>query len=280
MSLALAKSPLYPARVITHRTRGRKHGPVTRLLSPSDLGEVLKPFVFLDLFDVEGAPNFGGLHPHSGIATLTYIQEGAVNYIDPDDNRGTVSAGGIEWMQAGGGMWHGGGFRGPGRTRGFQLWIALPPALELGPTTSVYQSADDLQSAGPATILLGSYRGVSSRIAAPAPINYLGVRLKAGERWIYQPPAGHEVLWAAVSHGVVRAPEEVRAGDVVAFERSEQAVEFEALSDTAFVLGSAVPHGHDLVLGYYSVHTSPGSLRKGEANISNIQQQLIQTGRL
>ena len=40
-------------------------------MSPSDLGEILKPFVFLDLFDHEGAPFNGPLHPHSGIATLT-----------------------------------------------------------------------------------------------------------------------------------------------------------------------------------------------------------------
>ena len=35
------------------------------------------------------------------------------------------------------------------------------------------------------------------------------------------------------------------------------------------VLGSAVPHGHDLVPGYYSVHTSPDALRDGEAHISS-----------
>ena len=71
MTLALAKSPLpRTARTILRRTRGRTHGPVTRLMSPSDFGEILKPFVFLDLFDHQGAPFDGGLHPHSGIATL------------------------------------------------------------------------------------------------------------------------------------------------------------------------------------------------------------------
>jgi hypothetical protein len=36
------------ARAIVHRTRGSAHGPITRLVSPGDLGEFLKPFVFLD----------------------------------------------------------------------------------------------------------------------------------------------------------------------------------------------------------------------------------------
>jgi len=34
-------------------------------MSPSDFGEILKPFVFLDLFDHEGAPFSGPLHPLS-----------------------------------------------------------------------------------------------------------------------------------------------------------------------------------------------------------------------
>ncbi|HZC57567.1 MAG TPA: pirin family protein, partial [Xanthobacteraceae bacterium] len=118
-------------------------------------------------------------------ATLTYVVEGAVNYIDPDDIRGTLQAGGVESMQAGRGMWHGGGLDEAGRTRGFQLWIAMPLALELGPTISIYRPSGDVRSDGPARIMLGSYGSASSVIASPSPINYLAVRLKAGGRWCY-----------------------------------------------------------------------------------------------
>ncbi|MDB6102244.1 MAG: pirin [Gammaproteobacteria bacterium] len=281
MALQLPKSPpLSLTRAIVQRTRGRRHGPLTRLMSPSDFGEILKPFVFLDLFDHEGAPFNGALHPHSGIATLTYIAEGAVSYIDPDNVRGTLSAGGVEWMQAGRGMWHGGGLDKAGRTRGFQLWIALPPELELGSTISIYQAPESVPGDGPARVLLGSYGSASSTITSPSPINYLAVRLEAGERWRYEPPARHTVLWAAIASGVLAAPDELRHGDLVAFEASSEAVEFEALTDTEFVLGSAAPHDHDLVLGYYSVHTSPEALRDGEAHISSIQKRLVQEGRL
>src|SRR5258705_13518275 len=165
------------ARAIVQRTRGRTDGPVTRLMSPSDFGEILKPFVFLDIFDHQGTPFSAGLHPHSGIATLTYIAEGAVSYIDPDNMRGTVPAGGVEWMQAGRGMWHGGGLDHAGRTRGFQLWIALPPKLELGPTVSIYQAPGDVPQDGSARVLLGSYGTPSSPIVCASPINYLPVRL-------------------------------------------------------------------------------------------------------
>ena len=267
-------------RAIVQRTRGRTHGPVTRLMSPSDFGELLKPFVFLDLFDHEGAPFNGPLHPHSGIATLSYVAEGAVSYIDPNNVRGTLLAGGVEWMQAGRGMWHGGGLDKAGRTRGFQLWIALPPELELGPTVSICQAPEDVQQDGPARVLLGNYGSASSALQAPSPINYLAVRLKAGERWHYTPPAGHTILWVAIAAGVLWVPDELRRGDLAAFERSSEAVEFDALTDTEFVLGSAAPHEHDLVLGYYSVHTSPDALRDGEAHISSIRERLVQEGRL
>jgi redox-sensitive bicupin YhaK (pirin superfamily) len=281
MTLASTKSPTPRlARAIVQRTRGRTHGPTTRLISPSGLGEMLKPFVFLDLFDHEGAPFNAELHPHSGIATLTYVVEGEVSYIDPDNVRGTVPAGGVEWMQAGRGMWHGGGLDKAGRTRGFQLWIALPPELELGPTISDPQVPEDVQEDGPARILLGSYRSASSAIVAPAPINYLAVRLKAGERWRYDPPAGHTVLWVAIASGVLSAPDELRHGDLAAFEPSSKAVDFEALSDAEFVLGSAAPHEHDLVTGYSSVHTSSDALRAGEAHIASIKERLVQEGRL
>jgi redox-sensitive bicupin YhaK (pirin superfamily) len=281
MSLARAKSPPPSlARLIVQRTRGRTHGSIARLMSPSDLGEILKPFVFLDLFDHAGAPFNGPLHPHSGIATLTYVAEGAVSYVDPDNVRGTLPAGGVEWMQAGRGMWHGGGLDQPSRTRGFQLWIALLPELELGPTISFYQAPEDVPQDGPARVLLGSYGSASSAIAAPSPIIYLAVRLQAGQRWRYDPPAGHTVLWVALASGLLSAPDELRHGDLAAFEASTAAVEFAALVDTEFVLGSAAPHEHDLVPGYYSVHTSPDALRDGEAHIASIRERLVQERRL
>jgi hypothetical protein len=45
------------------------------------------------------------------------------------------------------------------------------------------------------------------------------------------------------------------------------------------MLGSAVPHPHDLVLGYYSVHTSAEALAKGEQRIREIRAELVEQGR-
>jgi redox-sensitive bicupin YhaK (pirin superfamily) len=249
-------------------------------MSPSDFGRLLKPFVFLDRFETQGNPFTGfGLHPHSGIATLTYVAEGSVSYQDTNGATGLLPAGGIEWMRAGGGVWHGGGTGESGRTRGFQLWIALPPELELGTSESLYLSPEVIPHDGPARVLLGSYGTATSGIKAPSPMNYLAARLKAGECWSYQPPAGHTVLWTAVGMGSVLIPDELQQGELAVLKPTA-VIEFEAKSDAEFVLGSAVPHDYDLVLGSHSVHTSTEALREAEARIWEIQTRLIQQGKL
>jgi redox-sensitive bicupin YhaK (pirin superfamily) len=268
-------------RRIVHRTHGLRHGPVTRLMSPPDLGDILKPFVFLDLVDTEGSSLSGfGLHPHSGIATLTYLWEGSTRYEDTTGATGIPPHGGLEWFKAAHGAWHGGGAGEPGRTRGFQLWLALPPDQELGPVESIYQAPQEIHTNGPASILLGELGEVSSPLRAPSSINYLAVRLKAGESWRYQPPADHTVCWVALSTGSLAVPDRLNAGELAIFEPSNQAIEFNAEADTEFVLGSAASHPYELALGYYSVHTNPASLQAGERRIAEIRARLQQEGRL
>jgi redox-sensitive bicupin YhaK (pirin superfamily) len=122
---ATAPSP----RAIAHRTRGNgSGGPITRLMSPSDLGQALKPFVFLDIFDAQGSTIHRRaempLHPHSGIATVTVFTEGSMHYDDPASGRGTIGYGGVEWMRGGVGVWHGKEMTPPAdaaRIQGFQL---------------------------------------------------------------------------------------------------------------------------------------------------------------
>jgi redox-sensitive bicupin YhaK (pirin superfamily) len=266
-------------RAITYRTFGDSHGPITRLMSPSGLGRRLKPFVFLDIFDSAGSSFSGfGWHPHSGIATLTYLWEGDVRYEDTTGASGLLPAGGVEWFKAAGGAWHGGGGGKADRARGFQLWLALPPEKELGESESIYLNPDQIRTSGPAAALLGSYDGVSSPLEAPSSINYLAVRLKAGETWRYEPPADHDVAWIALASGSLAVPEPVAPGEMVAFDKSNQAIDIRADADSEFVLGSAASHPHDLVLGYYSVHTSPAALDTAERHIAEIQVQLRKDG--
>jgi redox-sensitive bicupin YhaK (pirin superfamily) len=267
------------SRSIALRTRGHSHGPITRLVSPGDIGQHIKPFVFLDYFEADPAhaPKFG-FHPHSGIATLTLILSGQAFYKETTDREGIIEAGGVEWMRASSGIWHTGGMSGTERIKGFQLWVAMPPALELAEPESQYLDASAFHFAGPARVIAGEYEGIRSAVGSPEGMTYLDVRLKAGDRWTYHPNKNHDVVWIASHEGVVSAPSQISAGEAVVFAEGDQSIEFKAETDAGFVLGSAIKHPYDLVTGYYSVHTTADALRQGERNIATIGRRLHNQG--
>jgi hypothetical protein len=75
-----------------------------------------------------------------------------------------------------------------------------------------------------------------------------------------------------------------RRGRIEAWElpvgQAPGAIDILAEAETELVLGSAVPHPHDLALGYYSVHTTPATLAAGERRIDEIRARLEREGRL
>ena len=283
----VSELPIFSAvspRRVTKRTRGMTHGPVTRLMSPSDLGQLLKPFVFLDLFDVDLHDPRAGftVHPHSGLATITVIVDGDLRFDDPTDGTGHIGFGGFEWMRAGNGVWHGKELSGgtSARAKGFQLWIALAPELEHSAVDSQYVEARHVPITGPAHVILGSYEGARSPARSPDGVTYLLVKLAAGAAWTFTPPEAQAHGWLAVASGQLVGATPARAGEMLIFEHSQQAITLEADpdSETIFVIGSAAPHLHELHMGNYSVHTSASSLAQGEANIERLRKLLVEAG--
>lgn len=273
-------------RAIIHRTAGQPHGPITRLVSPSDLGELIKPFVFLDLIDVPPGTDLGsgfGWHPHSGIATITVPIKGAGRCADSTGESGEIRTGGVEWMQAGGGVWHTGGSSKDAESSGilgFQLWLALTEALENTEPKSLCVAPEAVPTAGPARVILGEYGSAKSTIPPVTDLTYLQVTLDAGERWTFQPPSGHTVAWLAVAAGSLQVSGSRLGAEIAVFAPSEAEISVEAVEPTQFVLGSAAPHPHPLVLGHYSVHTSQAALARGEAGIRAVKARLEAEGRL
>jgi len=259
-------------RAIIHRTAGQRHGPITRLISPGDLGELVKPFVFLDLFEADRIQGGGfAPHPHSGIATLTTFLAGSTDYADSTGKSGTLTAGSVEWMRAGAGVWHSGNpVEGAGML-GYQLWLALPSELELAAPESLYLAPEQVVGDGPVRVVLGSYEGKTSPIALPVPITFLHVRLADGERWTYQPAADHDIAWLALNSGKLHSAGVTLQREVAVFAEGNDAIELIAEGAVEFVIGSAAKHPHPLVTGYYSVHTSPAALIEGERNIAALE---------
>ena len=114
-------------------------GFMVRRLLPSADRRAVGPFVFFDHFgpiDVPaGAHHDVRPHPHIGLATLTYLFEGAIMHRDSTGVVQRIEPGAVNWMSAGRGIVH--SERTPKdlvdrshRSHGLQLWIALPEALE------------------------------------------------------------------------------------------------------------------------------------------------------
>jgi redox-sensitive bicupin YhaK (pirin superfamily) len=267
--------------LLLNRTRGSQHGPITRLVSPGDLGHQLKPFVFLDAVKLSANGSAGfGWHPHSGIATVTINFEGGSWAEETDQVRHLVPAGGVEWVQAGGGVWHRGGPEPGTDVAAFQLWLALDEDRELEPAASRYFRAEDLPEHGPVRVVLGTFNGTRSPIPAPAGITYLQISLVEGESIALPRPAGSVAFLATHSGGVEVHVGAVNAGSVGGVElvrlapTTEEQVTLVATSPTWLVYGHAVPHPHPLVIGRYSVHTSERALRVGERGIAKIHEEL------
>jgi len=120
------------------RLTGLKHDigfPVVRLL-PAAGQRFVGPFVFLDHM---GPARFGNgdtqgdvrPHPHIGLATLTYLFDGAMMHRDSLGSVQRIEPGELNWMSAGTGIVHSEripeDIRSNGKTvEGLQLWMALP----------------------------------------------------------------------------------------------------------------------------------------------------------
>lgn len=96
------------------------------------------PFLMLDDFHSsnpdEYLPGFPW-HPHRGIETITYVQEGLVEHGDSMGHKGVISAGDVQWMTAGSGIIH---QEMPkesptGTMWGFQFWANLPASHKMMP---------------------------------------------------------------------------------------------------------------------------------------------------
>jgi redox-sensitive bicupin YhaK (pirin superfamily) len=250
------------------------------MISPDDLGEQLKPFVFLDHLKADIRPGFGfGFHPHSGIATLTYQLDCDVDYEDTAGQRGTVRRGGLEWMQAGGGVWHRGTLTGNSKVTGFQLWVALPAGIEDDPSQGQYVPPEDVPAVGSVKVLLGEHGGVTSPIRVPSPMQYVHVTLQPGQRWETHLPLPFDVVWVMPFEGVIELDGQRMAQELAVLQPATAPLSLYAADGAQFMFGAAVRHPHPLVLGPHSVHTNEASLAAAEARIRTLRDELTRQGR-
>ena len=169
-------------------------GFIVRRLLPSAQRQAVGPFVFFDHFGPitaqPGDQHDVRPHPHIGLATVTYLFEGAMQHHDSTGAEQRVEPGAINWMVAGSGITHSertpADLRGQVRSsHGLQLWVALPAEHEeVAPSFAHTPAAaiPALEVGGARLrVLVGSAFGVTSPVAVLSPTLYLDIALSAGD---------------------------------------------------------------------------------------------------
>jgi redox-sensitive bicupin YhaK (pirin superfamily) len=170
-------------------------GFVVRRLLPAARQRSVGPFIFFDHFgpaeELPGVNHDVRPHPHIGLATVTYLFDGAMMHRDSLGTEQLIEPGAINWMTAGRGIVH--SERRPDHLRdvrfvnhGLQLWTALPVEHEEAEPAFSHTPADAIPecSVGDARVrvLLGEAFGARSPVPALSPALYLDVWLPAGGR--------------------------------------------------------------------------------------------------
>jgi redox-sensitive bicupin YhaK (pirin superfamily) len=195
------------ALILQPHSRDLGGGFVVRRLLPAAAMQAVGPFVFFDHFGpitATPADNHDVRpHPHIGLATVSYLFEGAIVHRDSTGAVQRIEPGAINWMTAGRGIVH--SERTPDELRqtrrvshGLQLWAALPeadeecaPSFEHTPAAAIPQ----LEVGGAAVrVLIGEAFGATSPVATRSPTLYLDIRLRAGDAFPL-PPATQRALY-------------------------------------------------------------------------------------
>src|SRR5690606_16276860 len=164
----------------------------------------LDPFLMLDEFRsdkpqayIAGFPD----HPHRGFQTVTYMLAGRMRHRDSAGNEGLLSAGGVQWMNAGRGLIHSEmPEQEDGLMHGFQLWINLPSHLKMSEPGYRDIAAADIpefttENGVAVRVIAGESNGVAGAVQQPhtEPL-YLDVHFAPGQAYSFPIPASHNAF--------------------------------------------------------------------------------------
>ena len=179
-----------------------------RHLLPAAQRQAVGPFVFLDHFGpVQASPAHDVRpHPHVGLATLTYLFEGAMVHRDSLGVVQRIEPGAVNWMTAGRGIVH--SERHPALTpgqvqlnQGLQMWLALPRSHEETEPGFAHTPAAQLpvlhQGGATLRVLVGQALGEPSPVATFSHTLCLDIELAAGAELDLPPLAEEQAIYTA-----------------------------------------------------------------------------------
>jgi redox-sensitive bicupin YhaK (pirin superfamily) len=204
---------------------------VDRLL-PSAARRTLGPFVFADHFgptDITPGMNIDVRpHPHIGLATVTFLLEGAMMHRDSLGSTQRIEPGAINWMSAGRGIVH--SERTPEdlrsmtrRVHGLQLWVGLPQSLEESEPSFIHTPASGIPRIQTRDVeiqvLVGTACDRTSPVLAASPTLLLALRFGSAEP-LSLPSLASEVGVLPLSHELRVDGQRVERGTLAILDRA------------------------------------------------------------
>ena len=184
-------------------------GFTVRRLLPSAQRQAVGPFLFFDHFGpITAQPSDNHdvrPHPHIGLATVTYLFEGAMMHRDSTGVVQRIEPGAINWMTSGQGIVHSertpddlrGNVR---RSHGLQLWSALPEAHEEDAPSFAHTASSAIPAmalaGGEVRVLIGEAYGMRSPVKTLSPTLYLDIKLDPGAELLLEAPAEERALYS------------------------------------------------------------------------------------
>src|SRR5450432_3011412 len=249
---------------------------VARLL-PHRLARHIGPFVF---FDHIGPAQFAageGIdvrpHPHIGLATVTYLFDGAMEHRDNLGSVQTIRPGDVNWMTAGRGIAH--SERTPALERaaghamhGIQTWVALPQHAEEVAPSFHHHPARDLPQIDLGGVQLrliaGNAFGERSPVVTFSAMFYLAAEFSPGTA-ITLPPEHAERAVFSTDAGLLVGGIEVPAGRLAVLPAGEN-VEIRANAASRVLLLGGAPLDGERHLWWNFVSSSPERIERAKSD--------------
>lgn len=248
-------------QTITPHTKDLGGGFMVRRSLPSMARQSVGPFVFFDHFGpiTAGPADNHDVrpHPHIGLATVTYLFEGAMMHRDSTGVVQRIEPGAVNWMTAGRGIVH--SERTPkdllGRERrshGLQLWVGLPEVHEEALPSFQHVGAAELPlgeiDGVTVRVLVGSAFGLSSPVRTLSPTLYVDLGFEpVADASIAVPAVAPERALYAVDHDFELDGELVPECTMVVLEEGTEPVLRAPRGGHVVLIGGA-PLGHRFIV--------------------------------
>jgi len=239
------------ATLLTGKTKDLDGFTVTRIL-PHKEKRMVGPFVFLDHMGPAHFAAGEGVdvrpHPHIGLATLTYLTDGAILHRDSLGNNMEILPGDVNWMTAGKGIVHSERETHETKARdhalnGLQCWVALPEKFaEIEPAFSHHKKCQlpQFNKEGVfARLIAGDALGMTSPIRSYSPMFFLDVILTSGTEF-QRPNPDQECAMYVLEGEVELADASFKEGDFVLLQ-ADDSVSAQAYGRAVFLGGEHWP---------------------------------------